>query len=1000
MSGPLPVAGYVSDSSRTQADLQVQTELWVAVMKETIGGESEYNVSGTFGIALSSHILSPVNGFCVYGLLPQSGSSDQLNTIVTSTLRDGQVLYLRLGNSSDTITIINGATGSGHILTFSGANIVLTNTRQFVAVKWNAALGAFEEIFPATNLSAPGPIGGTTPSTGSFTSLTLSTPLSAANGGTGSSSVPAQGSILIGNSGGTAYTALAIGSNHTLPISNGSTLAYGNIASANFGSNTLAIANGGTNATTASAGFNNLSPITTAGDLIIGTGVNTAGRLAIGANNTLPISTGTTLAYGNIASANFGSNTLAIANGGTNASTASAGFNNLSPITTTGDLIVGTGTDSAGRLAIGANHTLPISTGTTLAYGNIASANFGSNTLAIANGGTNAATASAGFNNLSPITTTGDLIIGTGANTAGKLAIGANNTLPISTGTTLAYSNIASANFGSNTLAIANGGTNASTASAGFNNISPITTAGDIIIGTGVDTAGRLAIGANNTLPISNGSTLAYGNLASANFGSNILAVANGGTGAATATNPSWFGCSGSTTPAFQSGQLPNALVDFAAPGTIGSTTANTGAFTTLGATGAFTQSATAQNQGPLANNGDYFTDWLVSGYTPPSLPTANLTCTFTGNTTLISQGCRVYIASGSAALSNTYTASKDTYVDMSATGVPTYTAVANNASPPSVASGCMRLAKVVSGASTVTGVSILAPTTPMLLGNPTCQGRLYVVSGSPYADGISSGNSTLYFGPLPDVGNQISLGSNSSSLALANYKFSEVSLALSGLTAVTMYDVYVSWSATACNVVINSPVAWSTNTTPPTRATGSDGRLYKNGDFTQLYVGSFLALNATTLYNFYGSRDLWNMYNRRPARGIAIPSTSTSYVYGTASWRLSNNNTAAGGSVIGYVTGLPVEPISAWAWQPYVCTTAASTVLIGLSTDGVTPASYSEASSSAANFAANVALSFLWPPQTGYHYYGMCENVASAVNTTFFANSAANQGMQLLLWC
>ncbi len=46
----------------------------------------------------------------------------------------------------------------------------------------------------------------------------------------------------------------------------------------------LPVANGGTGQTTASAAFNALSPITTAGDLILGNGANSATRLAIGAN--------------------------------------------------------------------------------------------------------------------------------------------------------------------------------------------------------------------------------------------------------------------------------------------------------------------------------------------------------------------------------------------------------------------------------------------------------------------------------------------------------------------------------------------------------------------------------------------------------------------------------------------------------------------------------------------------------------------------------------------
>jgi hypothetical protein len=60
---------------------------------------------------------------------------------------------------------------------------------------------------------------------------------------------------------------------------------------------TLPIASGGTGQTTASAAFNALSPITTAGDLIIGDGANSATRLAIGANGYLLTSNGTTAVW-------------------------------------------------------------------------------------------------------------------------------------------------------------------------------------------------------------------------------------------------------------------------------------------------------------------------------------------------------------------------------------------------------------------------------------------------------------------------------------------------------------------------------------------------------------------------------------------------------------------------------------------------------------------------------------------------------------------------------
>lgn len=59
---------------------------------------------------------------------------------------------------------------------------------------------------------------------------------------------------------------------------------------------------------------------------------------------------------------------LPVANGGTGQTTASAAFNSLSPVTTTGDLIIGNGTNSATRLGIGANSYVLTSNGTTATW--------------------------------------------------------------------------------------------------------------------------------------------------------------------------------------------------------------------------------------------------------------------------------------------------------------------------------------------------------------------------------------------------------------------------------------------------------------------------------------------------------------------------------------------------------------------------------------------------------------------------------------------------------
>lgn len=60
--------------------------------------------------------------------------------------------------------------------------------------------------------------------------------------------------------------------------------------------------------------------------------------------------------------------TLPITNGGTGQTTASAAFNALSPVTSTGDLIVGNGANSATRLAIGNNGYILTSNGTTATW--------------------------------------------------------------------------------------------------------------------------------------------------------------------------------------------------------------------------------------------------------------------------------------------------------------------------------------------------------------------------------------------------------------------------------------------------------------------------------------------------------------------------------------------------------------------------------------------------------------------------------------------------------
>lgn len=123
--------------------------------------------------------------------------------------------------------------------------------------------------------------------------------------------------------------------------------------------------------TTISFGSTGLTPSTATSGA-----VTVAGTLAV-ANGGTGATSLTGVVKGNGTSAFTASNvsltsevtgTLPIANGGTGQTSASAAFNALSPITTTGDLIVGNGVNSATRLGIGSNGFILTSNGTTATW--------------------------------------------------------------------------------------------------------------------------------------------------------------------------------------------------------------------------------------------------------------------------------------------------------------------------------------------------------------------------------------------------------------------------------------------------------------------------------------------------------------------------------------------------------------------------------------------------------------------------------------------------------
>lgn len=98
---------------------------------------------------------------------------------------------------------------------------------------------------------------------------------------------------------------------------------------------------------------------------------------------------------------------------------------------------------------------------------------------------------------LSTLTTKGDLIAATGSGTASRVAVGSNNQALIADSTTATG---------------VRWGTPTDTTKVP---LSTVTTAGDLIVGTGSATVARLGIGSANTVLTSNGTTAVWGSITS-----------------------------------------------------------------------------------------------------------------------------------------------------------------------------------------------------------------------------------------------------------------------------------------------------------------------------------------------------------------------------------------------------------------------------------------------------------------------------------------------------
>ncbi len=296
---------------------------------------------------------------------------------------------------------------------------------------------------------------------------------------------------------------------------------------------------------------------------------------------------------------------------------------------------------------------------------------------------------------------------------------------------------------------------------------------------------------------------------------------------------------------------------------------------------------------------------------------------------------------------------------------------------------------------------------------NHVAQGRLTGLTGVPFTVADLASISTIYF--TPHGGNSISIYDGT---RWKMYAFSELSLALSGLTTSTNYDVFVYDNAGTLTLKLGT--AWTSNTA---RVSGSAGEIVKQdgvyvnkyteggmASLTGRYLGTIRATGATTTADSYGGasqaggkRFVWNV-NNRIRRDLSVIDTTNTWGYTTATWHAAN---AQSNNKVEYVVGLSEQAVEADVSAIAVNDTSPVNAHVGVGVDSTSANSakitngygYSVGASGAA---LAPSAKYSGYPGIGYHALTWLEISEAAGSTTWFGDNGRTDqqsGMTAFVW-
>lgn len=280
---------------------------------------------------------------------------------------------------------------------------------------------------------------------------------------------------------------------------------------------------------------------------------------------------------------------------------------------------------------------------------------------------------------------------------------------------------------------------------------------------------------------------------------------------------------------------------------------------------------------------------------------------------------------------------------------------------------------------------------TPTLGGiNSLCNGRLTLTSGTAFTD--SATGTTIYFTPYH--GNRICLYDGTT---WQTFTFAEISASIPAPTG--LYDVFVYNNSGSPAIAFSA--AWSAtgngtgaNGTRTDALATQDGVLVKSGSTGYRYVGTIYSSSGTTS-NTYGTRGVFNHYNKLQHRLYNQYSGAASWTYTTANtWRGINGVSTVSLLIVTGVAENANTFMGSGAWVPADANNAGS---IGIGYD-VTTTSNSDISyisgytASPARFGGMTTWNFFM--NIGLHTVYLVEmtvySAGSSASVTFYGTSGS----------